>query len=72
MLLLLKSEICGMSNHTSHTLISMFYELPSPVVLHPITCASFMLNYLHSCPYPSKLILQTQSVAYLLLRLCSN
>lgn len=74
MLVLFKSEICGMSNHTSHTLISMFYELLSLIVLHPITRAFFMLklNYLHSSPYPSKLILQSQSVAYLLLRLCSN
>lgn len=46
--------------------------LPLCSILLHMHLSCYKLNYLHSSPYPSKLILQSQSVAYLLLRLCSN
>lgn len=46
--------------------------LPLCSILLHMHLSCYRLNYLHSSPYPSKLILQSQSVAYLLLRLCSN
>lgn len=66
--------ICGISNHIPILWLACFMNSLLPLCSILFTRASFMLklNYLHSSPYPSKLILQSQSVAYLLLRLCSN
>lgn len=66
--------ICGISNHIPLLWLACFMNSLPPLCSILFTRASFMLklNYLHSSPYPSKLILQSQSVAYLLLRLCSN